>query len=91
MGKILLAHETYSLVKDSVLAEERESLTVKGFARPIRNYTVVDHRDELARQGRIIKQDRDGLALSIDRNKLTEESAAEAIKTLEDVLAQMKE
>ncbi len=91
VGKILLAHETYSLVKDSVLAEERESLTVKGFARPIRNYTVVDHRDELARQGRIIKQDRDGLALSIDRNKLTEESAAEAIKTLEDVLAQMKE
>jgi class 3 adenylate cyclase/PAS domain-containing protein len=91
VGKILLAHETYSLVKDSVLAEERESLTVKGFARPIRNYTVVGPRQELARQGRIINQTNDGLALSIDRNKLTEESATEAIRTLQQALARMKE
>lgn len=91
VGSILLAHETYSLVKDTVLAEERESLTVKGFARPIRNYTVVGHHGDLARHGRIIHRNQEGLALVIDRSKLTEQSAAEAIKALEDVISQIKE
>jgi class 3 adenylate cyclase len=41
VGGILLAHETHSLVKDTVLAEEGDTLTVKGFARPVRTYSVV--------------------------------------------------
>ena len=74
----------------SELAEERESLTVKGFARPIRNYTVVGHRDGAALQGRLVNHNREGLALAIDRDKLTEESASEAIRTLEEVLLQIR-
>jgi len=41
VGGILLAHETHSLVKDTVTAEEGDTLTVKGFARPVRTYSVV--------------------------------------------------
>ncbi len=41
VGGILLAHETNSLVKDTVTAEEGDTLTVKGFARPVRTYSVV--------------------------------------------------
>ncbi len=41
VGGILLAHETHSLVKDTVMAEEGDTLTVKGFARPVRTYSVV--------------------------------------------------
>ena len=87
---ILLGHETYSLVKDTVLTEERDALTVKGFARPVRSYAVVGLYDELANKGRIIRRDQEGLALVIDRSKLTKKGEAEAIKTLEDVLSQMK-
>ena len=32
LGGILLAHETYALVKDEVIAEETGTITVKGFA-----------------------------------------------------------
>ena len=37
---ILLGHETYSLVKDEVSAEEQTQIKVKGFAEPVRAYKV---------------------------------------------------
>ncbi len=55
VGGILIAHETHSLVKDTVLAEEGDALTVKGFAKPVRTYSVVGLYDDLAEQGRIIR------------------------------------
>ena len=90
VGGILLGHETYSLIKGTVLAEERETLSVKGFAKPVRNYAVAGVYNDLDHQGRIIQLDQEGLALVIDKYKLTKKGKAEAIKTLEDVLSQMK-
>ena len=90
VGGILMAHETHSLVKDTVMAEESDTLTVKGFAKPVRTYSVVGLYDDLAEQGRIIRKDEDGLTLIIDRNKLTKKSKARAIEAVEDVLSQMK-
>ncbi len=46
--------------------------------------------DDLADQGRIIRRDQDGLALVIDRNKLTKKGKTEAIKALEEAVAQLK-
>ncbi len=52
-------------------AEEGDTLTVKGFAKPVRTYSVVGLYDDLAERGKIIRRDQDGLALVIDRDKLT--------------------
>ena len=90
VGGILMAHETHSLVKGTVMAEEGDTLTVKGFAKPVRSYSVVGLYDDLAEQGRIIRKDQEGLALVIDRNKLTKKGKAEAIKALEEATAQLK-
>ncbi len=90
VGGILMAHETHALVKDTVLAEEGDTLTVKGFAKPVRTYRIVGLYDDLAEQGRIIRKDQEGLALAIDRDKLTKRGKAEAIKAIEDVLSQLK-
>jgi PAS domain S-box-containing protein len=90
VGGIIMAHETHSLVKATVLAEEGDTLTVKGFAKPVRTYSVVGLYDDLVEQGRIIRRDQDGLALVIDRNKLTKKGKAEAIKALEEAAAQLK-
>jgi hypothetical protein len=90
VGGILMAHETHSLVKDTVLAEEGDALTVKGFAKPVRTYSVVGLYDDLAEQGRLIRKEQDGLALEIDQDKLTKKGKAEAIKALEEAVAQLK-
>jgi len=91
VGGILLGHETYSLVKDTVLAEERVALTVKGFAKPVRSYAVVGLYDDLAHKGRIIRRDQEGMALVIDRSKLTKKGKAEAIKAIKDALSQLED
>ncbi|NRB18186.1 MAG: PAS-domain containing protein [Rhodobacteraceae bacterium] len=90
VGGILMAHKTHSLVKDMVLAEKGDALSVKGFAKPFRTYSVVGLYDDLEKQGRIIRKEQDGLTLIIDRNKLTEKNKASAIEAVQDVLTQLK-
>jgi PAS domain S-box-containing protein len=90
VGGILLAHETHSLVKDRVLAEEGDTLTVKGFAKPVRTYSVVGLYDDLTEQGRVIRMNQEGLALEIDRDKLTKKSKAEAINAIKKALSQLE-
>src|SRR5947209_1568179 len=46
LGGILLAHETASLIKDTILTEEQEPVSVKGFTHPVRVYRVVGVYDE---------------------------------------------
>jgi class 3 adenylate cyclase len=88
LGSILMSHETYSLVKDMVLAEEREPFKAKGIAKPVRNYKVVDHIDTMVGQGKAIREEQDGLRLFLDLQKVDKTSAARA---LESALARLKD
>lgn len=87
LGGILLSHETYSLVKERVLAEEGEPVRAKGIARPVRNYRVLDRVEDAIRDGRAIREEQNGLKLLVDLQKLDVPSA---VKTLEGVLARLK-
>ncbi len=90
LGGILLAHETYSLVKDSVLMEETGTITVKGFSKPVRTHRVVGLRDDSGVDGRVIRQEQDGLLLIVDQRKLTGPAKADAIRALEEAAARLK-
>jgi class 3 adenylate cyclase/HAMP domain-containing protein len=87
VGGILMAHETHALVKDTVLAEEGDTLTVKGFAKPVRTYSVIGFYDDLAEQGRIIRKEQDGVRVLVELKK---GDKAAAIQAVEDVLSQLK-
>lgn len=86
-GSILLAHETNALVRDLVLTEEQPPITVKGFAKPISTYKIVGTIDDLVEAGKVVLQERDGLRLLVD---LSKQDKSEAIKILEDVLAELR-
>jgi class 3 adenylate cyclase/PAS domain-containing protein len=90
LGGILLAHETYALVKDEVLTEETGTITVKGFSRPVRTHRVVGLVDTAA-QGRIIRQEQDGFLLIVDQKKLTRESRANVVRALQDVAGRLQD
>ncbi len=85
---ILLGHETYSLVKDEIAVEERAPIKVKGFAEPVRCYKVLGLYDDLASEGAVIREEADGFKLLLDLNK---RERAEAIKTLEGIIAKLKD
>ncbi len=64
------------------------SMTVKGFAKPVRTYSVVGLYDDLAEQGRIIRKEEEGIRILVDLDK---RDRAEAIKAVEDLLSQLKD
>jgi adenylate cyclase len=86
-GGILMTHETYSLVKNIVPAEEQQPVQVKGFAKPIRNYKVLGLYDDLVGDGRVIREEEDGLRILLDLQK---QGKAQAIKTMEAVLTRLR-
>jgi hypothetical protein len=62
-------------------------MTEKGFVRPISVYKVLGTYQELVDDGRVVLQERDGLRVLVD---LTKQVSSEAIKVLEEVLAELK-
>jgi class 3 adenylate cyclase len=86
LGAILLSHETYSLVKDMVVAEEREPIHAKGIARPVRNYKVLDQIDDMVVQGRAIREEQAGLRVLVDLRRMDK---ASAVKTLESIISRL--
>jgi PAS domain S-box-containing protein len=87
LGGILLSHETYSLVKDHIVAEEREPLRAKGIAKPVRNYRIVSRIDDLVEQGRTVREEQNGLKVLIDLDQL---DRTNAVAALESILARLK-
>ena len=84
---ILLGHETYSLVKDEVSAEEQTPIKVKGFAEPVRCYKVVGLYDHLAEAGTVIREEHEGFKFHLNLQK---RDKAEAIGILEGILSRLK-
>jgi hypothetical protein len=91
LGEILIAHETYSLVKDTVSADEQPPISVKGFAKPIRSYKIIGLNDESADQDRVIRVDTDGMRIALDLDRLTTEDRAHTIETIENILSRLKD
>jgi Amt family ammonium transporter len=88
LGGILMAHETYSLVKDIIAADEQEPLTVKGFTQPVGNYKVVGAYDELVGEGRLLHKEKDGVKLEVNWGK---QDRAAAIETIKGFLAELED
>jgi len=85
---ILIGHETYSLVKDEVDAEEQEPIKVKGFAEPLRCYKVLGLYDDLVSEGSVIREEQDGFKLLLDLKKHDRAEAIEALQAIVDRLKQ---
>ena len=90
-GDILLAGETYSLVKDVIHAEEQSTLTLKGIPRPVQNYKVIGIYDDLVEEGQVIHHDEGGLQLTVDLGRLDGDEKKLAISVLEEAAAKLKE
>ncbi|PSH56354.1 PAS domain-containing protein [Phyllobacterium sophorae] len=87
LGGILMSHATYSLVKDRVVAEEREPIRAKGIAKPVRNYQVLERIDDMIGHGKAIREEQEGLRIFLDLQKLDKKSA---VQTLEGIIARLK-
>ncbi len=88
---IMLAHETYALVRDYIAAQEQEPIEVKGFARPIQTYLVEHTLDEEAPERAYIHNDQEGVRVHIDLRKLDEQHRLETAQQLEAYARRLRE
>jgi class 3 adenylate cyclase len=79
-GGILMAAETYSLVKDWLLADEQEAITMKGFAQPIRTFRVRGTFEDLARDENLFVHLDDGVRISIQGDVANKKKTKAALK-----------
>ncbi|HWK64214.1 MAG TPA: PAS domain-containing protein [Rhizobiaceae bacterium] len=86
LGSILLSHETYSLVKDMIVAEEQRPIHAKGIGKPVRNYKVLDRIDDMVVEGRAIREEQAGLRVLVD---LCKTDKATAVRTLQDIISRI--
>ena len=69
-GGILLGHETWSLVKSEIDAEELTPVTVKGFAAPVRLYRVLDSAGDGMAGREVVHYRSPGASLDVDIARL---------------------
>ena len=87
VGQILVSHETYSLIKNSINCEEREEINVKGLAHKVRTYQVIDKKEKNEKGVTKLKDNYEGFSLSID---LDVSRKAEVIASLKNALAKIQ-
>ena len=87
VGQILVSHETYSLIKNSITCEEREEINVKGLAHKVRTYQVIDKKEKNEKGVTKFKDNYEGFSLSID---LDVSRKAEVIASLKNALAKIQ-
>lgn len=89
-GGILLTNETYSLVKDWILADEGEAITVKGFNRPIKTYRVRGLRDVRGEAATNVHRTLVGMTVTMDPSQMTAKDKIKAVETLKELQAHLE-
>lgn len=79
-GGILMAAETYSLVKDWLRAEEQDAIAVKGFAKPIRTFSVQGTYDDREEDEFLFRHEDDGVTIAIDGKRVDKDRTKKALK-----------
>jgi class 3 adenylate cyclase len=85
-GGILMAAETYSLVKDWLRAEEQDAITVKGFTKPVRTFSVQGIYDDLEEDSQLFRHEDDGVTLAIDSKRADKAKTQAALEKALDHL-----
>jgi class 3 adenylate cyclase len=88
---VLVSYETYALVKDMVLAEAREPLMVKGFARPVDSYAILNLLDQENAGERYLSYEQKGALLSIDIAQVSNGDRAEVIAAAREIIKRLSE
>ena len=88
-GGILIAHETWLLVKDAFECTPQEPIHVKGFERPIQTYIVCGEAGT-SFQGRSIDAACDGFSLSLDPAAVRPEQRADILRKLKTAMDRLK-
>lgn len=90
-NQILISHETWSLVKDTILCQSMGDLQVKGFTRSVPSYRVLDFRRNLGQKQTFLEYETKGFSIYMDSNTIEGYDTKEIIKNLHTAARKLKE
>lgn len=90
-NEILISGETYNLVKDVIMGRDKGHIQVKGFARPVQIFQVVDYRSDLGPSRSYMSHEIPGFSLHLDAGSLQTEEVREVVQALNQALEQLGE
>ena len=76
----LISQETWSLVKDVVVAKEMPPLTVKGIGRPLKVYELLGLQDSIPIK--VIRRNIDGVQITIELGRSGKDQTVQVLKDL---------
>lgn len=89
--EILISHETWSLVKDTVMCRDKGEITVKGFSMPVKVYQVADLRKEMGKNQSYFEDRAEGFSMYLDMDKVRNYDKQKVIETLEKAANRLKD
>lgn len=89
-GEILVSYETFSLIKDKIMCRDKGEITVKGFARPVPIYEVIDFRRDIGLHRSFIEHEREGFAMYLDSEKISTPDRVTILKALQTALDHLR-
>ena len=89
--EILISHETWSLVKDTIMCRDKGEINVKGFSLPVKVYQVADLRKELGKNQTYFEDRAEGFSMYLDMDKIKNYDKQKVIESLEKAATRLKD
>lgn len=89
--EILVSHETWNLIKDTVLCKDKGKIKAKGFTHPVQVFQVINHRRELGSNQSYFSETTDGFSMHLDMQKVKNYDREKVISSLEHAAKKLKE
>ncbi|NNM51172.1 MAG: adenylate/guanylate cyclase domain-containing protein, partial [Pseudomonadales bacterium] len=89
--EILISHDTYLLVRETILCREKGMVTVKGIQKPVQVWSVVDFRRDLGANASFVEIELDGFAMHIDVNKIKNYDKDRILQSLDTATKKLRD
>ena len=89
-GEILISHETWAMIKQTVMCRDKGHVSVKGFSTPVKVYSVSDLRKNLGGQQSYLEEHAPGFAMHLDLEKVRNYDKDKVLQALQKAQARLK-
>lgn len=89
--EILIAHETYLLVREKIMCKEKGAVSLRGISKPIQVWEVVDFHADINSTSSWVEHELDGFVMHMDTNKVKNYDKERIVKALEQAAQQLKD
>jgi len=91
VDEILISHETYLLVREQILCKEKGAVSLRGIAKPVQVWEVVDFHKDINSHSTWIEHELLGFTMHMDLSKIRNFEKESVLKALEQAEKKLRD